>query len=221
MDTVLQWLQDRLRSSATTAGSSNYGQHRQQHQHQKQQQPDQDMLLADSLASKLANLHTLLPAQSLRPHALQQHILPMNTSPAAQAGTVAGTDPASCNIPTQNNSQSSNLANSTVSSSRPNISRKASQSSSSSWRQQLSRVADKLSCKVVLDSNSGSCATELCWHVRTEQQPAKLAVKLSNRHQTRVSFDAQVALRWVICHSTGPGALLGLMFFACARCVLL
>lgn len=67
---------------------------------------------------------------------------------------------------------------------------------SSSWRQSISNAANKLSCTTVMDLNSGLCSAELSWHVRTEHQPARMAVKLSNRQHTRVTFDAQVALRW-------------------------
>lgn len=57
------------------------------------------------------------------------------------------------------------------------------------------RAADKLSLKTVVDMNSGVCTGELSWHVRLDGQPARLAVKLSNKHHTRVGFDLQVALR--------------------------
>lgn len=56
--------------------------------------------------------------------------------------------------------------------------------------------ASKLHLKTVMDLNSGAQAAELSWHTRLDQQPARLAVKLSNRHKARVTFDAQVALRW-------------------------
>jgi hypothetical protein len=68
---------------------------------------------------------------------------------------------------------------------------------SSTLRQSLTQAASKLSCKTVVDMNSGLCSTELAWHVRAQeqqQQPARMAVKVSNRHKTRVTFDAQVAL---------------------------
>lgn len=57
-------------------------------------------------------------------------------------------------------------------------------------------AADKLSLKTVVDMNSGVCTGELSWHVRLDGQPTRLAVKLSNKHHTRVGFDLQVALRW-------------------------
>lgn len=60
-----------------------------------------------------------------------------------------------------------------------------------------STAANKLHFKTVVDLNSGARAAELSWHVRLQQQPARLAVKRSNRHKTRVSYEAQVALRCV------------------------
>lgn len=58
----------------------------------------------------------------------------------------------------------------------------------------MRQAATKLSCKTVLDPNTRLCSAELAWHVRLKQQPARLAVKLSNKHSTRVTFDAQVGL---------------------------
>jgi hypothetical protein len=202
MNTFVQWLQERLPPLATKSCKSQPSQQQQQHQQVKQQQElQQVMLLQASPASKVASIPSLLPAQSLTPLERQQSTQPMQTSHAAQADTFTGAGPLSCNVITHSSSQSSNLTHSAVSSSisfrgSSKTGTSNSSSSSSSGRQKLSRVADKLSFKVVLDSNSGSCATELCWHMRTEQQRAKLAVKLSNRNQTRISFDAQVALRW-------------------------
>jgi hypothetical protein len=61
-----------------------------------------------------------------------------------------------------------------------------------------------------VDLNNGAQAAELSWHTRLDQQPARLAVKLSNRHKARVTFDAQVALRWgalALCQPKGCDAV--------------
>lgn len=59
-------------------------------------------------------------------------------------------------------------------------------------------AANKLHLKTVVDLNSGARAAELSWHVRLQQQPGRLAVKLSNTHKTRVTYEAHVALRCVM-----------------------